>query len=115
MKPQLSEYDRDALTIYRGTVLLTAPMSPNYQDVEATGVYRHGREISDSQAANEEPRRTGPGRARDLLAKAGVTLEWYCRWRLAQFADAWQRRLPHLLFPIKVENERVYFRQWKDE
>jgi hypothetical protein len=92
-KPRLSEYDEDALTLYRSISLMTSRMTPNYQDVEQTEIYRHGREIASHM------NRTRPHeKAADILARRELTWPQFCRWRLARFREAWERRLPELHF-----------------
>ena len=140
MKPRLSEYEEDALTIYRNTsrVLGGLETSPSRSDVEETVVYQHGRELANKHSDKDEVSEGNnancftheecAARIAELLAKCGVELPPKdAKWRdaalfyaghsavLAWFQQAWERQLSHLEFPIKTKIEgddvRLYLRQ----
>src|ERR1700720_1523029 len=46
-KGELSQEDKDALTLYHLVPLLTSPMSPSYPELEATAAYKRGKEVEE--------------------------------------------------------------------
>jgi hypothetical protein len=143
MKPQLSEYEEDALTIYRFAphLLDRQGMSPSLSDVEGAVVYQDGNELHERMAAREgsedpltlERRREDPFSCVDeMLERRGIEppprdAKWrepclLCVLRLAilaSFRAAWERQLGYLPFPLKTEGEgwdrRLYVRSASGE
>jgi hypothetical protein len=139
MKPQLSEYEEDALTIYRFAphLLDRHGMSPSLSDVEGTVVYQDGNELHERMAAREgsEDPLTLERRREDPFSCVDEMLEQRdieppprdAKWRkpfllvlvyssiLWNLQQAWERQLSYLAFPIKTEGEdgdaRLYLRQ----
>jgi hypothetical protein len=117
MRTKLSPYDQDALVLYETAPMLTASMSPNYFEVEPTSIYQRGKELSELRREDSE----NDGRDFqtkwqswvDELAEAGLTMRQYHDCRLTRYREAWERQLPNLAFPIRIEGDRVYFRQPK--
>jgi hypothetical protein len=131
MKPQLSEYEDDALTIYRFAhhLLDCQGMSPSLSDVEGTVVYQDGNELHERMAAREgsedpltlERRREDPFSCVDeMLEQRDIeTPPRDAKWRepcllcvlrlaiLASFRAAWERQLGYLPFPLKTERGRL--------
>ena len=139
MKPQLSEYEDDALTIYQFArhLLDRQGMSPSFGDVEGTLVYQHGHELHERMPAREVSAREDPFTFVDeMLERRDIEPPPRdAKWRepalscvlhrsiLANFSDAWERQLSYLEFPLKVEGKgadnRLYVRQpsgeWREE
>lgn len=122
--------------IYSGTYWLTARMSPDYGDLEATDVYRRGRELSDEQ--DEAPKVGRSERVAEILETLvgfeipapldyrNLTPEQSGAVRGAFFAillpaveQAWHRRLKDLPFPVRVDGTRFLFRtrsgEWEED
>jgi hypothetical protein len=135
MKPQLSEYEDDALTIYQFArhLLDRQGMSPSLGDVEGTLVYQHGHELHERMPAREVSAREDPFTfvdemgieppPRDAKWREPCLLYVLRRSILWNFQEAWERQLSYLAFPLKVEGEgddqRLYVRQadgeWREE
>jgi hypothetical protein len=117
MKEKLSPYDQDALVLYETAPMITASMSPNHFEVEPTSVYQRGKELSELRREEaEDDDRDFQSKWQgwlDELAEAGLTMRQYHDCQLTRFREAWERQLPNLPFPIRVEGDRVYFRQPK--
>jgi len=59
-KDELSQEDDDALTLYHLVPLLTSPMSPSYQELEATAAYKRGKEVHERLHGPVTPGFPGP-------------------------------------------------------
>jgi hypothetical protein len=129
MKPKLSQYDKDALTLYGGEVLLNARMSPDGSDLEKTGAFARGRELHDqlqcpavSSSSLESHsmafgmfehafgRTPKPGdilryKTVQITQCAAITNLWFER-----FIAAWGRQIPEKPCPLRVENGRFFLR-----
>jgi hypothetical protein len=128
----LSDDDLDALVLYAGAVYLNAKMTPNYRELEATAAYQRGAELyrqrrGPTLLAHLDPHleRSSPAslefeRANGREPKAGDVLSYddVARDRstefFAAFINAWNRRLPGLVCPLKLENGELYFRTLGD-
>ena len=143
-KPRLSEYEEDALTIYRHAQLLGRNVCPIFGDVAETAVYRRGQELAKrpSEVSADEINAADDGidwmeqTINNAFGRAGLPRLAYPpairkqavlftahRALLLIFQQAWERQLPELSFPIKTEIEgndgRLYLRQtsgaWLEE
>jgi hypothetical protein len=124
MQPQLSEYDQDALTLYRGQAFIDARMTPSYLELERTPIFRRGAELAAELAESEERDRAGQRqRIAGLLARLALG-EWQnrvaalmvvaiVRGDLQRYQQAWERQLPELPFPIRIDGTRFLYRVWK--
>jgi len=137
-KPKLSEYDTDALTMYRHCDLLrSVPVSPGILEIEGAALYRRGQELAakrDSDAfpdgvdAQEDVTGTLEAIINSALGRAGLPRLGYPKTArkeavfcaahqllLLIFRQSWERQLPSLPFPIKTEingnDVRLYLRQ----
>jgi hypothetical protein len=137
-KTQLSEYERDALTIYRFARLFLNgnDLSPSLRDVEQTVVYQHGRGLAEKEP-KREPREDPVSFLEELFERRGLEppprdAKWresflWCAVKasvLVHFQEAWERQLAHLPFPIRPKREslsdaRLYLRrssgEWTEE
>ena len=131
MKPSLSEHDRDALTIYRGTFWLHGPASPSHQELEGTAIYQRGRELAGTyHSENKDGRKRGRELLKELVgfeiptdlrelsddqleALMAVHLVIFVCRQLPELQQAWFRHLGNLPFPIRVEGTRFLYRTWK--
>ncbi len=128
----LSQYDEDALTLYGGSVYLNARMSPDSHDLAATAAYSRGKELYEqrhgppmpahldlhqqrfSQASGQFELAFGrEPRAGDVLLFEDVQLTHSPAvngFHFGLFIEAWQRRIPELTCPLKLEGGRVFLR-----
>src|SRR5712691_3515589 len=80
-RPQLSSYDEDALVHYH-TLMLAGSMCPNWLDLEATEVWRRGKELAESErAGGHEEKQSLP----ELLEEAGITMREYFQDRFERY------------------------------
>jgi hypothetical protein len=128
----LSDDDLDALVIYAGAVYLDATMSPSYRELETTAAYQRGAELSRLRRGPTVLAHLDQQLERSTLAslafeavngrepRAGDVLSYedLARDRSTGFFDAfinaWDRRLPSLVCPLKLENGNLYFRTLGD-
>jgi hypothetical protein len=129
----LSDDDLDALVLYAGAVYLDATMKPNYRELEATAAYQRGAELcrlrrgptllahldqhlvrSSSASLEFEAVHEREPRAGDVLTFEDVARDRSAEFLVA-FIDAWKRRLPGLVCPLKLEGGELYFRTLGDE
>src|SRR5262249_51110054 len=124
MKPPLSDYDRDALTIYRGTFWLHASASPNYKDVEATAIYERGRQLSSTAKAAKNLSARGCFEMSSYFSNLTgeqmrelheVWLVNFVNCELSVFEQAWKRCLCGLPFPIRLVDNRFLYRNWRGD
>jgi hypothetical protein len=129
----LSQYDADALILYRGEVYLNACMSPDSHDLAATAAYSRGKELYEQRhgppvlfhldphlerftqasvqfkmAFGREPR------AGDVLLFEDVQLTHSPAvngFHFGRFIEAWRRRIPELPCPLKFEDGKVFERR----
>lgn len=131
-RADMSDDDLDALVLYAGAVYLDARMTPNYQELEATAAYQRGAELyrlrrgptplahldqhlersSLASLAFEAVNGREP-RAGDLLSYEEVARDRSVEFFVA-FIDAWKRRLPGLVCPLKLQDGGLYFRELGD-
>jgi hypothetical protein len=129
----LSDDDLDALVLYAGAVLLDARMKPNYRELEATAAYQRGAELCRLRRGPTLLAHLDQHLERSSLAslafeavngrepKAGDRLSYedVARDRSAEFfgafIDAWGRRLPSLVCPLKLQEGELYFRTLGDD
>ena len=127
----LSPADSDALTLYNARNWLS---TQELRPLEATTVYRRGKELhlrlfgtTGDEYEGDDPlcqRRDRAQRAFEFVfhrdPKSGDTLcesELIECWRRGLLADfsaiiaAWQRSLPGLSCPLRIENRRILFRR----
>ncbi len=146
MNPRRSEYDEDALTIYRGVAYLTSPrtgwqVKPSSWELRGNTIYERGQDLSfaispiipshlDERGQRWTPessefeigfgREPQPG---DILRYEHVALLHHPEFLEVDchiFTEAWNRRMPGLPCPKKVESGRLFIRsvrryQGKDE
>jgi hypothetical protein len=128
----LSDDDMDALVLYAGAVFLDARMKPNYRELEATAAYQRGAEIYRLRRGPTLLAHVDQHLERSTLAslefeavngrepRAGDRLSYEDVARnqdtpfLAAFINAWDRRLPGLVCPLKVQDGVPYFRTLGD-
>ncbi len=124
----MSDDGLDALVLYAGAVYVDARMTPNYRELEATAAYQRGAELyrmrrgptvlahldqhlersSRASLAFESVNGREP-RAGDLLSYGDVARDQSAEF-FAAFINAWRRRLPGLVCPLKLENGDLHFR-----
>jgi hypothetical protein len=128
----LSDDDLDALVLYAGAVYLNARMTPNYRELEATVAYQRGAELyrmrrgptllapldqhleRSSPASREFERVNGrEPKAGDVLSYDDVARDRSAEF-FAAFINAWNRALPGLVCPLKLQNGDLYFRTLGD-
>jgi len=126
----LSPYDQDCLWVYYAVGLMDARVFPSSQEIVHTDVYKRGREIHDQQYGPILPAHLDPKLKRqtsasiefeaihgrepvpgDILRYEDVE-EFHAAESYEQLLqvmrEAWERRLPELPFPFKVEDGRFY-------
>jgi hypothetical protein len=124
-KDELSQEDADALTLYHLVPLLTSPMSPSYRELEATAAYKRGKEVHErlhgpvtpgfpepsiGTAALSFQMRFGREPAEgDVLRYQDVLLCDLVQYDT--FIKAWNRQIPDLPCPLKVENGQLFWHQ----
>jgi hypothetical protein len=124
----LSDDDLDALVLYAGAFCLDARMKPNYRELEATAAYQRGAELyrlrrgltllahvdqhlersTLASLAFESVNGREP-REGDLLSYEDVVKDRSVEF-FAAFIDAWERRLPGIVCPLKLQDGELYFR-----
>ena len=127
-----TQFDKDALAIYNAMPYLNARMTPTYDEVEPTAIYRRGRELrnklygpiipaADDPHIKRYTRESGEfelafGRepnAGDMLRYEHLALmhstENYSR-HFGRIIEAWERQLPGLTCPLKFEDGRLFRR-----
>lgn len=129
----MSDDDMDALVLYAGAVYLDARMKPNYRELEATAAYQRGAELCRLRRGpillahlDQHLERSSPAslefesvhgrepKAGDVLSYQDVARDRSTEF-LAAFIDAWNRRLPGLVCPLKVQGGVPYFRTLGDD
>jgi hypothetical protein len=130
----MSDDDLHALILYGGAVYLDATMTPSYRQLETTSAYQRGAELfrmrrgpirlahldeqlqrsSPASLAFEsvndrEPREGGLLSYDDVVRDSGANTPIF-----SAFINAWNRRLPGLACPLKLENGELYFRTLDD-
>jgi hypothetical protein len=128
----LSDDDLDALVLYAGAVQLTARMTPNYRELEATAAYQRGAELYRLRRGptvlahlDQHLERSSPAslefesvngrepKAGDLLSYEDVARDQNASF-LASFINAWNRALPGLVCPLRLQDGGLYFRTLGD-
>jgi hypothetical protein len=125
-KYELSQEDKDALTLYHLVPLLTSGMSPSYPELEETPAYKRGKEVHERLHGPVTPgfpepsastsastsfkmrfmREPVPG---DVLRYQDV---FFCDLMCYDhFITAWHRQIPELSCPLKIENDHMFFHQ----
>ena len=127
-----TQFDEDALAIYNAMPYLNARMTPTYDEVEPTAIYRRGQELRNKlygpiipaaldQHVKRYTRESGEfelafGRepkAGDMLRYQHLALmhsaENHSRL-FGRFIEAWERQLPQLTCPLKFEDGRLFRR-----
>jgi hypothetical protein len=131
-RSDLSDDDRNALVLFAGAVFLDARMTPSYRELECTAAYQRGAELCrmrrgptlpahldqhlerisiaslEFESVNEREPRAG-----DVLSYEDVAREQRAEF-FAAFINAWDRRLPGLVCPLKLENGDLHFRTLGD-
>jgi hypothetical protein len=137
-KPQLSEYDEDACTIYRFArhFLRGSDLDQSFRNVQGSLPYQRGCELNERESVHES-HRTPVSFFEELFERSGIEPPPRdAKWRepflwcfvlaslLQYFQAAWERQLVNLPFPIRTEIEgwedaRLYLRQssgeWTEE
>jgi hypothetical protein len=142
-KPRRSQYDEDALQIVSGDRMFLCGLKaePISRQLKTTAIYQHGERLetlpSDSDE-DGEPGQWDQDHSIDRLAEL-MQLAWQrseskvelppneMKWRkplllllaqqslLSLFQAAWERQLPEMPFPVRVERHgdtfRMYYRQ----
>jgi hypothetical protein len=129
----LSDDDLDALILYAGAVYLDARMKPNYRELEATAAYQRGAELYRLRRGPTLLAHVDQHLQRSTFAslefeavhgrepKAGDRLSYEDMARdqnaqfLAAFINAWGRKLPTLVCPLKLQDGELYFRTLGDD
>jgi hypothetical protein len=129
----LSDDDLDALVLYAGAFCLDARMTPNYRELEATTAYQRGAELYRQRRGpmllahlDQHLERSSPAslefeRVNGREPKAGDVLSYedVARDRSVEiftaFINAWGRRLPGLVCPLKLQDGVPYFRTLGDD
>jgi hypothetical protein len=128
----LSDDDLDALVLYAGAVYLSARMTPSYRELEATAAYQRGTELYWQRRGptllahlDQHLERSSPaslafeglnGRepmAGDTLSYEDVAGDQSAEF-FAAFINSWDRRLPGLVCPLKLQDGDLYFRTLGD-
>src|SRR5271157_1255780 len=127
-----TQFGEDALAIYNAMPYLDAHMTPSYDEVEPTAIYRRGQELRNKlygpiipaaldQHIKRYTRESGEfelafGRepkAGDMLRYQHQALmhsaENYSR-QFGRIMEAWERQLPHVTCPLKFEDGRLFRR-----
>jgi hypothetical protein len=139
-KPRRSQYDEDALQIVSGDRMFLCGLKaePISRQLKATAIYQHGERLetlpSDDDGDPGQWDKDPIDRLAELMQlawqRAGSKVELppkKVKWRepllllLAQqlllgvFQAAWERQLPEMPFPVRVERDgdtfRMYYRQ----
>jgi hypothetical protein len=129
----LSDDDLDALVLYAGAVYLDARMKPNYRELEASAAYQRGAELCrlrrgptllahldqhlvrssvaslEFEAVNGREPKAGEVLSYEDLA-TDRSVEFF-----AAFINAWERCLPNLVCPLKLQDGVPYFRTLGDD
>lgn len=140
----LSDDDLDALVLHGGVVYLGGPMKPNHQDLELTAIYRRGRELHEKRfgpviPAHEdlslqratsaslqfervfgrEPHIGDVLHYEDVARKYGPDAN---EMTYGPFIEAWERQLPVMPCPLKLESGKLFYRtvldageRWEEE
>jgi hypothetical protein len=147
-KPRRSQYDEDALQIVSGDRMFLCGLKaePISRQLKATAIYQHGERL-ETLPSDEggEPQQWDKDPI-DRLAEL-MQLAWQravskvdippkeAKWReplllllaqqslLSLFQAAWERQLPEMPFPVRIESDddtfRMYYRQpsgrWKEK
>jgi hypothetical protein len=130
---RLNQADRDALTLYGGCVYIDARMSPHYQDLENTQIYRRGKELSllrngPPLLIHQDPhylRQTTASLQFEIVFKREPTggdvlrFDQLRAWQAAHpkgrcpgiywFIEAWKRQLPEMPCPLKQQHGRLFY------
>jgi hypothetical protein len=129
-KPKLSQFDEDALTIYVEMSFLGYGLAPGLRGIKNTAIYARGEALSAilrgpiiPSHLDEHLKRSTPEsrqfeqafghepKAGDILRYQHVALLNHPDLIEAQcclFTEAWQRQLPELLCPKRVEGGRLF-------
>ncbi len=136
-KPQLSQYEADALTIYRFAryLLRGSDLDPSFSDVQRSVAYQRGSELAERESAPKS-HRNPISVFEELFEQCGIEPPPRdAKWRelclrcaaeaflLRCFQEAWERQLVDLPFPIRTEikgwDARLYLRrssgEWTEE
>ena len=127
---QLSQNDWDCLRLYCGAVSLKARMNTDGWGLEGTAAYAQGKRIWQRLSGPTIPAHVDPKLQRAGLAsitfemvfhrepRAGDTLRLEdvqglaitARRDVEEFIRAWERQLPEMVCPLRVDGERVFQR-----
>ncbi len=136
-KPQLSQYEADALMIYRFAryLLRGSDLDPSFSDVQRSVAYQRGCELAERESAPKS-HRNPISFFEELFERRGIEPPPRdAKWRepflwcvalaslLRCFQEAWERQLVDLPFPIRTEikgwDVRLYLRRlsgdWTEE
>jgi len=138
MKPQLSQYDADASLIHFVVGRLSDNTTPRQSEMKSIEIYRHAEELDTRRAETTGENWRGDSGTRlekilnNLLCRSGepqltehppeirheVALYLASALMLTAAELAWERQLPDLPFPIRLEDDaRLYLRrpsgQWE--
>lgn len=105
-----SEDDVDAITLYRGSSWVTFGMRPNYADLAATAAFRRGRALIDAAgdcAAVNVKADPLPMDAPRLDVSRSELMAGVLRFLFEKFIEAWQRQIPELPCPLRINDGRI--------
>ena len=128
--PVLSQDERDCHRLYVGAVYINAAMSPGGWHLEGTAPYAQGREIRQRHSGPVVPAHLNPRVQRDSCASIAFEMAFHREpatgdilrvedmQRLAfirsreveEFIRAWERQLPEMPCPLRVDEGRIFRR-----
>jgi hypothetical protein len=107
--PSLTQDEADCVLLYGSAVYLTAQNSPDYHDLENTAAYQRGRELNERYGAALTSKRTKADY--DAILEHPEAFRAYTQAEQMQpNIDAWQRQIPDLPCPWRIEDGKVYRR-----
>ena len=128
--PVLSQDEMDCLRLYGGAVFLNATTTPDSRDLEQTDAYKRGKEISKRLFGPIVPYHRNPKVQRATCASINFEMAFHRepragdilrfedlqplvdaeRARVQEYIRAWERQLPEMPCPLRVDGERVFRR-----
>ena len=107
--PSLTPEELDCILLHGAEVFLNAQMSPDYHDLENTAAYQRGRELKERYGAALTSKRTKADY--DAILEHPEAFRAYTPAEQMQpNIDAWQRQIPGLPCPWRIEGGKVYRR-----